>query len=373
MKMKRISLTTALLAAVVLTHPAWGQSASQTESTDPELRALEERIQRLESAEGRSGDDNHWTRRLSVYGVIEVEANYTQIDAGDADADDEDSSDIDLATVELGVDAAIVDHLSGHMLFKYEDDDLFVDEGFITISGSEDYPFYLIAGRQYLPFGRFDTHFITDPETLVLGETNDGALVAGYTFGKEWVDLSIGAFNGEVDERDHDDTVDSFVAAVTANPLEGLAVGASYTSNLAASDAFSEMVDGPVDDLIGGWSVFATFTFMERFELIGEYVAALDHFAAGEVYADAGDNTERKPTAWNVEFGAMLMDDLEAAVRYGGSDDGGSDFLPESQYGVVVNWGVFDNTLLALEYLHDAFADDGPTRDTLTAQLAIEF
>lgn len=149
-------------------------------------------------------------------------------------------------------------------------------------------------------------------------------------------------------------------------------IGASYTSNLASSDTFSEFVNAPIDDLVGGWSAFVTFQILERFKIIGEYVAALDNFKAGEIY-DAADTKERKPSAWNVELGASIIDNIELAVRYGGSDDGGAEFLTESQYGAVLNWGFFEYTNLALEYLHNKYEDDAQTVDALTAQLAVEF
>lgn len=81
----------------------------------------------------------------------------------------------------------------------------------------------------------------------------------------------------------------------------------------------------------------------------------------------------RKPAAWNLELGVSLLDNVELAIGYGGSDDGGTEFLPESQYGVVANWGVFDNTNLALEYLKTEFEDNAGEIDTITMQLAIEF
>ena len=64
-------------------------------------------------------------------------------------------------------------------------------------------------------------------------------------------------------------------------------------------------------DLVGGWSAFVTYDFLERFKLIGEYVGSLDDFEAGEIYAPALDK-KRKPTAWNVELGVLI---LETAVR----------------------------------------------------------
>jgi hypothetical protein len=118
--------------------------------------------------------------------------------------------------------------------------------------------------------------------------------------------------------------------------------------------------------------VFVTLSFLDRFKIIGEYVAAMDHFNAGEIY-DAADTRQRKPSAWNLELGAAVLEDLELAVGYGGSDDGGDEFLPENQYGAVINWKIFDSTNLALEYLRAEFEDNGQETDTYTVQLAVEF
>jgi len=101
------------------------------------------------------------------------------------------------------VDANITNHVEGHVMVKWEEDELFVDEGFFTLVGSEQFPAYLIAGRQYIPFGNFESHFVTDPTTLVLGETNNGAVVGGYRLGGEMVEVSIGAFNGRIDKAGH--------------------------------------------------------------------------------------------------------------------------------------------------------------------------
>jgi hypothetical protein len=184
----------------------------------------------------------------------------------------------------------------------------------------------------------------------------------------------VGAFNGRTQETGKDDKINSFVAGLTVNPLEKLMLGASYTSNLAGSDTFSEFMVDPdnLDSLVGGWSAFVSFEFLERFKLIGEYVGALDNFKAGEIY-DAADTKERKPSAWNVELGVAIKENLELAARYEGSDDGGEEFLPETQYGAVLNLGIFENTNLAFEYLHGEFEDDVQETDSFIAQLAIEF
>jgi hypothetical protein len=370
--MKKLVLFLAVLVSVGMVPHAMAQESLPDQSPGG-VKSIEDRVKQLEEAVGRQVEGEKWYDRIQISGLVEVEAGYGKTDFDDPAEEDEKTSDIDLATVELAVDARIVDHVDGHVLFKYEDDDVFVDEGFITLTGTEAFPAYLIAGRQYIPFGNFDSHFITDPTTLTLGETNEGAVMAGYRIKGEMLDISLGAFNGRAQEDDDDDAIDSFVAGLAVNPLEGLTLGASYTSNLAGSDAFNEVVVDPdnLASLVAGWSAYVSYEFLDRFKLIGEYVAALDNFKAGEIY-DAADTQKRKPTAWNIEFGVAITETLGLAARYGGSDDGG-DFLPETEYGAVLNWGFFKNTNLAFEYLHGEFEDDVQETETVTAQLSIEF
>jgi hypothetical protein len=251
---------------------------------------------------------------------------------------------------------------------------LTVDEGFVTLDGEEVFPGYLSAGKMYLPFGVYDSHFVSDPNTLTLGETNEGAAAIGFRVGEDLLDFSVGAFGARARKAGDDETIDSFVAAATFQPADFLTLGASYISNLGGSDGFSEVLTDPegLDSRVGGWSAFVSLEILNRISLIGEIVGALDKFEAGEVY-DEDDEKRRRPVAWNAELGVGVLDNLEIAVRYGGSEDGGADFLPETQYGAVVNWGFFDNTNLALEYMRGEFEDDFQETDTFTAQLAVEF
>ncbi len=380
------SIVIMVVASFFIVSTGLAQEPSESGADRPGgVKSLEDRIRQIEEAIGQDVESEKWVDRIQISGLVEVEAGHGDTDFDDPATEDETSSDVDLATVELVVDASIVDHVNAHVMVKYEEDDIFVDEGFITLSGTEQFPAYLIAGRQYIPFGNFDSHFVTDPTTLVLGETNEGAAVAGYRFGGELIDVSIGAFNGRVDEVGKDDTIDGFVGAGVISPFEGVMFGASYMSNLAGSDSLSEFVtdwdgDGEnnkISSIIGGWSAFVTVEFLERFKVIGEYVSALDEFEPGELY-DPADGEKRQPAAWNVEFGARLIDTVEVAARYGGSTDGGDPvsgefLLPESEYGAVVNWGLFENINLAFEYLHSEFEDDFQTKDTFTVQLAVEF
>ena len=337
------------------------------------VKSLEQRIDHLNELINRSVDDSNWFNRIQIGGLVEVEAAYEKIKFNDPAAEDQTASDVDAAAVELDMDVRIVDHMDGHVLIKYEERDVFLDEGFITLTGGDELPAYLIAGRQYIPFGNFDSHFVTDPTTLMLGETNEGAVVAGYRFGDDMADLALGAFKGKVCKSGDDDTIDNYVANLTATPFEWLAFGASYTSSLAAADAFADVAIDPENlaSHVAGLSAHASLEFLDRFKFMGEYVGALEHFRAGEIY-DPADDKPRRPMAWNAELAFAVTDAVEIAARYGGSEDG-ADLLPESQYGAVINWRFFDNTNLALEYLYGQLEDDHGKTQAVTAQLAVEF
>jgi len=341
---------------------------------------LPERIRRIEEKmeQKQEGVLGKWADKITLSGVIEAEAYYEDYDYDNPATDDEDSSDITLATVELGVDVDIIKHVKGHVLFLWEEDDtepVDVDEGFITLDGEDVVPLYLNVGKLYVPFGNFESHFISDPLTLELGETRESALTVGYV--NEWLDFSVNAFNGDIDEIGEDNHIESYVAGASFSvPQElisnfGIAGGLSYISNIADSDSLQEEIDSGVGikDYVGGFNAFASISFMDKFFLEFEYLGALDEFEANELSFD--DGNEFQPETWNLELAYAATDRLEVAVKYEGGDDLG-DFLPEDQYGAAVTYGLFENTSLSLEYLHGEFENDDE-RDLITTQLAVEF
>ncbi|MBW2590686.1 MAG: LbtU family siderophore porin, partial [Deltaproteobacteria bacterium] len=153
-------------------------------------------------------DRGKWFENITLSGAIEVEAGFEKIDYNDPATKDVDSSDIVVSTVEVGIDAEIVKHVSGHILFLYEEDDtpIEVDEAIISINGEDVVPLYLNAGQMYVPFGNFESHMISDPVTLELGETRESAVVAG--FANDCIGISAGVFNGDIDETGEDDKIE---------------------------------------------------------------------------------------------------------------------------------------------------------------------
>jgi hypothetical protein len=355
-----------ILAVVLFSIPAW--SMEPAHEHEGGVKGLTERIEKVETALEQAG--------ITFSGAVEVEASYV-----DEDGENE-TSDLTLATVELGVDINPVKHVSGHVLFLFEEDDtedVTVDEGFIRLDGEDVIPFYLNIGRLYVPFGYFESHFISDPLTLELAETQESAVVAGYA--TDMFEISIGLFNGDVNETDDDDDhIDNLVAGamftLPENNTFGLMVGASYISNISESDTLEgengvDSDNNTIDENVGGFSAFISASLYEKFFLEVEYVTALDSFEAGELDFDNGKRME--PSAYNIELAYLLTDDIELALRYAGSSDAGT-LLPEELYGAVVNWSFLDGVSLGLEIQKGEY--DRPTdKDelTMTAQLALEF
>ncbi|MBW2679302.1 MAG: LbtU family siderophore porin [Deltaproteobacteria bacterium] len=348
-----------------------------------EGQGLPERVRRIEEKmeQKQEGILAKWADKITLSGVIEAEAGYENYDYGDPAEDDEDSSDITLATVELGVDVDIIKHVKGHVLFLWEEDDtepVDVDEGFITLDGEDVVPLYLNVGKLYVPFGNFESHFISDPLTLELGETRESALTVGCV--NEWMDFSVSAFNGDIDETGEDNHIESYVASASFSVPEelisnfGIRAGVSYISNIADSDGLQDYLDekygvDKIKDYISGWSVFLSACFMDKLFFEAEYVGANDNFEASDLGLAPGVKFE--PKTWNFELAYAATDRVEVAVKYEGGDDLW-DFLPEYQYGAVFTYGLFENTSLALEYLHGEFENDDE-RDLITTQLAVEF
>ncbi|MGE4519796.1 MAG: LbtU family siderophore porin [Desulfobacteraceae bacterium] len=295
---------------------------------------------------------------VKVSGVIEFEAGYEK--------QDNTTTDFSTATVDLGVEAKINDYITGSFVFTYndEDGDVELDEAVIWVA-SEGNPFYAGLGHFVVPFGVYNTRFISDPMTLDIGETTQNTVMAG--FANDIIDINAAFFNGEVNEtgKDDDNISKYVVSAAFKIPSAknfSASFGGSLISDITESDVLEELAGDEVDDFTIGYSVFFTASVLEKVFFDAEYVAAADDIAIG------GDKKE--PNALNLELGLAVTENIEAALRYESADD----YEIETRYGIAASWGVLDNTSLSFEYLRSEFEDkNADDSDTITAQLAIEF
>ena len=322
----------------------------------------------------------NWTNHLQLSGLLEVEATFGE-DVNEDEDDTVDNSDITLATVEIGFDAQINERVSASVLLLHEEDDtsLELDEGVITVSLNEDGSFYFAGGQMYVPFGNFETHMVSDPLTLELGETRQSVLQLG--FENNGFSGSVYVYNGDVVEASaEDDTVESFGVNIGyAAEMDNFSfdIGASYISNIADSGGFMDRDDDgeadAVDSFVSGMSVYAIVN-SGAITGIFEYVAA-DEFDAAEL---AWDDDGASPSAANFEVGYAIDDASTVALGYQMTDEAADMGLVEDAVLVSYSREIYDATTLSFEYKQgDYYSEDdngnGLDMSAFTAQLAVEF
>ncbi len=329
----------------------------------------------------QADDDDDETLSISgvqISGAVELEANFAEDFAG------EDSSDFTVSTVEIGLSARLHEWVTANVLFLYEEDEtdeVTVDEAYVTFANEQKSPFYLIAGRQYVPFGSYESFLVSDPLTSELGETQETALSIGASINGFYGEAFV--FNGDMDEADDDNQINDFGVSLgyRMETEFTFAAGIDYMNDLADSDGFTEALeeelDGGLSDTVGGLAVHALFS-MQNFTLMGEYVTAIDEFAETDLEFNEGG---AEPKAWQIEaayeFDVYSLPSF-VAVSYQGTEDALELELPETRYSIGVGAEVYKNTALSLEWARDEDYDEadggtGESADSVTLQLAVEF
>lgn len=349
------------------------------------MTSLEQRIATLELQNAEfyhdldekksAGLASRITEQISISGLLEFEAiaEGRQFQGASTDS----SSDLSLATAQLGFDAEVNQQISGNLLLLFEEgEELTLDEAAINLVSAA---WYGRFGRQYLPFGNFSNHFISDPLTLVLGETRETAILAGHQ--PDNFAMAVFVFNGDAEKiSEGEDHIRDWGVSLGVTPLEHVELGASYISDLADTDAELPLtVENRYRTCVAGWSAYTVIGF-GALEVSAEILGAVESFAASDLDAD-GDGAGDQPLAWNVELAWDLTESVELAARYEGSREFAGQ--PGTQYGLCASWGAWENLSLSLEYLRGEFDSlfapvDGSgyrqeNRDLVTAQLAMLF
>jgi hypothetical protein len=300
------------------------------------------------------------TDRLNFGGLIEIEASR------DENKKTGDASDVTLATVQLGLDAEINERLTGHILLLWEEDStdpINVDEGTLTYKALGNVT--LVGGKTYIPFGVFKTHFVSDPQTLTLGETNETVAMVNYVEGP--VDVSLGMFNGSADDGGGNEVQDYF-GNVTVSPIDAVTFGAYYTSNIGDSDYMTTLLTVPVSETVPAFGGFLSAAW-GPYSLDAEYIKTKREFRTADLDANL-DGKGDQPMAYNIELLWQMDPAIEIAVKYEGNDNLFD--LPETQYGAVLSYGLFENVTARLEVLQGKYQDD-KKRLLFTGQISVEF
>lgn len=275
------------------------------------------------------------------------------------------------STIQLGFEANLTEWLNAELIFETENGDHHrsrIDEAFMS---AEIGNFGLELGKLTVPFGEFNSYFVTGP-LLEFGETRKDSLILDYSF-TDSIEVTSFAFKSEVKKRDRSNKYDWGAGINYASENEGLQLGASYLSDLAESDErFLREENDIYEKRVSAWSAYALLG-IKNFELIGEVVQANNKFSEFDTNTD-------KPFAYNLELAYFATNTTQLAIRYERSDEFAEQ--PEKQYGVSVTWRPISNISITADYLHANFEDefilngaeeDLDDRDLIAIELTLEF
>ncbi len=411
--MKLIRNSTAILLSIffgtflLATQSAFGDMSNY--ELDQKIKELEKSVS---EAEGRGRDTSRipekWFDRVSLSGAIELDFGY--INDGDISDNtiNDSSSNLDIGTAELGLEADLHDYVTANFILKGEDldednDRVFWDEASITIQ-KDGFPVYFIGGRRGQPFGLFESHLTQDPITQDCYEILETGATIGYTPGILGLDISVTAYKGEEmmthmlegaynlnrnyfdldtaapaawrnngaggtsPQYDKTDGVNSYIANITAEPLDGLLL-ALYFDSEPGDRRRNETLGVSIHYEIG------------KFSLDWEYIGAVQR------EKDPANNMERKEKACFAGIAFQALRPLELAARYEAFDDGipgQQDNHLENRFGLGFTYTLFEKedfkANLMTEYRKSNFevrpGNPGNVDDNVSeffARLAIEF
>ncbi len=282
------------------------------------------------------------------------------------------SSDLKASKVSLTLDAKASEQVSGSATFEWsggDDDRVDVAEAIIVIkptgTGLE-----FTLGKHAIPFGAFNSSFMTDSQGVVLGDTLEHAVTAAYTTGIATLQASI--YNGAVQETgEDDDHIDGIAARLDLDLNDDLSVGASLISSIADSDTLSGsdgVNGGTIQDSVAGLSANVSYTFA-KFQLDAEYITAIDEFQAGEMAFDGGNAYQ--PQVFTFEAKYDLGGDAYVAGRIETGDDGG-EVIAENTYGLIYTTPFLDYLTFQAEYQRTEF-ETNKEEDQLKLRIKFNF
>lgn len=250
------------------------------------------------------------------------------------------------------------------LLYEEEVDEIVTpaefDQAFITAHVLPDEKLDIAVGKQYLPFGKFETAMVHDPVTLDFGEGwSDETLIARSKRGN--VTTHAFGFRGQSGQKGN------YGVGISYDDEEkGRSVGMDYLANLSAPDNFAGVNNA--NNNVPGIALHGSTKLTDKVTVFGEHILATKKF-------DNGINPPVKPSATHIETQVDLGKDRMLAVSWEGSKDANDDYfggLPKNAYGLTYHQPLYKQLFGAVE-VKKSKAYDGTKTDMLTGQLSYEF
>lgn len=322
-----------LVLFIIVPTPAW----SETDNSESSQFYHSTEARRDAEAGLKLGD---W---LSLSGQLEIERGMAQSEFSNGRSQRQTPAEV--PTLELGLATTFNDWLSAEVLFEaVKDPDVSsqMDEGFITLEGAA---FEISVGRQYLPFGEFYNHFITDP-LVEFGETRGTALVVVYS-PVESLAITGFTYEGDFASDRYDNDSDFGMGITLTNIDESVRFGAAYLSDLSEPESrILEEFQDTYTRRVPGFSTHLLVTYAYT-EITLELIQAIHRFRELEIKQD-------KPQAINAEFAWNISANMQISWRAERSHE--LEDEPAQRFGFSLAWHPLPHLTLTFEGLRATYA-----------------
>jgi hypothetical protein len=302
-------------------------------------------------------------------GLVEVESGSSIQDGTVSE------SSVTLATVELGYEHFLNQDLSVAILLLHEDGDTEPAEiDHATINVNDVMGFNFSLGRQYLPFGSYNSSLLSDPLTLEIGETREAAIGVNKSIGLVTAEAYM--FQGDA-QPSSNAKIPDYMARLSIGD-EGVisySFDAYFISELGNSENMTAALANPgaLEKSVSGAGLSAQLS-ISPITLDAECLSAINAYSSN----DLGGS---RPMACHFEAGLtsrIKSKETVFALGYGLTDEALSLELPQSRLSAAASVLAMQNMALSLEWAmdRDYSSNNGGSGDTnhqVTMQVAMEF
>lgn len=295
---------------------------------------------------------------LAFSGLLEAEKEYTQHRIGPNQYVAESSHPVQ--TLQLAFEMEHADWLEAEFIFEAENDKQLrsrLDEGWVGVTYHDA---GVKAGKLYLPFGEFFSHFVSGP-ALEFAETRADSLLLEYETGTG-LNFTAFVFDGQVETISGAASHDWGYRVEWASAGNHIRIGASYLSDILESEEpLVEAEDYPVARRISAYTAYGRVG-------IGGLDFTLEALGANDDIAEL-DSAMNRPFSVNFEM-AYFTARILYAVRIEHNRE--LEDTPQRRYGVTASFLIVENLTLSLDYLYGDFEEGFASIDEQDVQVRNE-
>jgi hypothetical protein len=262
-----------------------------------------------------------------------------------------------------------------------------LEQGYITLANASQMPVYVKLGKQFVNFGTYKLHPLTQPVTQVLTETLRNAVEAGFDtslMGSVGLIGSLYVFDNPYKQSNKGHSVPNYGGRLgigQTNDQLGWNLSADYLYNFIGVQGVAYSVglfnSSNVNGQVGNNGFQSVGTYVNRvgagalnaninsgpFTVAAHYVVALQRFNSADLTNKAvvGANGA-KPWAADLSVGYnfnYLDKGQSVLIGYQGTEDSVNLFLPRQRWVVGYNVDVLKNANVGVELDHDIAYSSG--------------